>query len=185
MIYLDNNATTRPLPVISEIVSKYLSEEFGNPSSTSYELGRNAKAAIENARIHVSELVDCDPDEVIFTSGGTEAISLALIGRARLNKESSQILISPIEHPAVNETIKVIQDFFNLPVSKIEISRDGELDLNKIDLKNFDLISAMLANNETGIINNLDKISSASDDKIFSHVDTVQAIGKIPFSFKK
>lgn len=185
MIYLDNNATTKPLSSIPQIVSKYLSEEYGNPSSTSYELGRNAKAAVETARTQVAELVDCEPDEVIFTSGGTEAISLALLGRAVLKQKPDKIILSPIEHPAVNESIKTIENIFGTPHTKLEISKEGELIFDQIDLEKFSLSSTMLANNETGIISDLTKFSNADFPNLFTHVDTVQAIGKIDFSFRK
>lgn len=149
MIYLDNNATTKALPSIAPIVNKYLNEEFGNPSSVSYELGRNARAAVENARESVAQLVGCDPEEVVFTSGGTESIFIALLGAATFVSKNKSIVLSPVEHPAVNETTKVIEEIFGFSKSELLMNREGLLDYSKVSAEPPGILSVMYANNET------------------------------------
>lgn len=191
MIYLDNNATTQPLDSISEIASKYLSSEYGNPSSVSYDLGKRAKHAIEDARTKVASLVECEPDEVIFTSGGTESIYSSIIGASLAAKHntSHRILITPTEHPAVNACTDLLKkiakyEIHTLPVDKVHGVR---IDIN--DTNQFCISSQIYANNETGIITpvpTIIKILQTRDTcKPFFHSDTVQLIGKSPFSFRK
>lgn len=190
MIYLDNNATTRPLEAIPKIVSHYLDSDFGNPSSTSYELGKKAKRAVESARVIISDLINCEPEEVIFTSGGTESIYSSLIGSAIRHDDSKDIKIitSPIEHPAVNNCLNFIKKIRTATIETLEVNTNGNFSFNKANLDNAKVVSIIYANNETGIISPISSFSKelnkSKECDVFFHSDTVQLIGKLPFSFK-
>jgi cysteine desulfurase len=185
MIYLDNNATTKPYESVSGLVSGILSNEFGNPSSTSYELGKSARKIIDEARTNLATLIDCKEDEIIFNSGGTESIYSALLGAARTKKYRNKIYISNVEHPAVLEAALLLAEIFNYKISKIDIQEffKSSFELNKFDEEI--LFSVMYANNETGIINPLSKMKKVINNNSFFHSDSVQVIGKLDFSFSK
>ena len=173
-IYLDYNATT-PLRPEARIAMVDVLGNPGNPSSV-HAMGRQAKSAIECARSHISDFVGASSENVIFTSGGTEADILALKGVG-----PSQILISSIEHDAVLAAVP--------EASRILVSEDGLVNLNHLrtllkETTKPSLISVMWANNETGVIQPIDEITAlASDVDALVHVDGVQALGKIPIDF--
>lgn len=176
MIYFDNNATTPLDERVLEAMLPFMKTMYGNPSSV-HRLGRIAKSAVEVAREHVAALVDVQPSQVIFTSGGTEANNLAL------NSAFGRVAISAIEHPSVSEPAK------RYVPEIIAVNRDGLIEPKTIaDLieKRPDFVSIMLANNETGVIQPIAEFAAQLNESgIIVHTDAVQAVGKIPVSFER
>lgn len=176
MIYFDHNATTPIDPRVVDAMLPYLQGLYGNPSSL-HRLGRIARSAIDTAREQIAGLIDASPAEIIFTSGGTEANALALrtLGRRRY-------LISAIEHPSLTDNALLQHSAIQpLPVD------DSGCWNGAADLQAGDFVSLMLANNETGALQNVPALTaqaSAMDDVVV-HSDAVQAVGKIPVSFRR
>ncbi|RJQ15268.1 MAG: cysteine desulfurase [Nitrospiraceae bacterium] len=186
MVYLDNNATTPLAPDIIRAMEKCLRENFGNPSS-SHPFGAKAKKAVEHARQQVADLIGASPDEIIFTSGGTEANNMAILGTAKRHK-SGHIVTSCIEHPAVLKPLKYLeQQGFTvtyLPVDKYGIvSADSLAQSLKKDTI---LITIMHSNNETGALQPIAEIGKIARERgtIF-HTDAAQSVGKVPVNVKK
>ncbi|MCK5830114.1 MAG: cysteine desulfurase [Methylococcales bacterium] len=180
MIYFDHNATTPIDKRVVEAMLPYLHTFYGNPSSL-YRMGRVVKSAIETAREHVAALVDAQPTQVFFTSGGTEANNLALMSVP----PNSKIVVSTIEHPSVIDPARKKNSSF-LPVDSNGLVQPSSKEVFLSQSTSFDLVSVMLANNESGVIQDLKSIVQLLDDeKIIVHTDAVQAIGKIPVSFKE
>ncbi len=179
MIYLDHNATTPLDPPVLEAMLPYLTTLYGNPSSL-YRLGRIARSAIDTAREQVASLINANPTNIIFTSGGTEANNLALA-----NAGNQKLWISAIEHPSIFEFAESLQQ----PLSRLAVDCTGLIDLNKLaaePIQSGDFVSIMLANNETGAIQPIAEISKQLANRgITFHTDAVQALGKIPLSFKQ
>lgn len=188
IIYLDNSATT---PIKSEVLQEmmpYLTTEYGNASSL-YSVGRSAKRAIEKARNRVSELLNCNHNEIYFTGGGSESDNIALKGFAYANKEKeNHIITSKIEHPAILETCKTLERQ-GFEVSYINVNEDGIIDveeLRKSIKTNTILISVMTANNEVGTVQPIEEIAKiAHDNNIVFHTDAVQAIGNVRIDVEK
>jgi cysteine desulfurase len=179
-IYLDSNATTPLLPEVWEAMKPYLCDVFGNPASA-HQHGRHARKALEDAREKVAWLLDAHPDEVIFTSGATEANNLAIFGLA--GDPPGHLIASPIEHPCVIEPIKQLeQRGFRvdwLPVDAAGVVRvDALNDLLKSDTR---LVALMLANHETGAIQPVADVGKNRTPHL--HCDAVQAVGKMPVRF--
>lgn len=188
MIYMDYNATT-PLEekVFNEMVP-YLKEEFGNPSSI-YKKAQIAKKAIENAREKVAKLLDCSPDEVFFTSGGTESDNWAIKGVAfALREKGNHIITSQIEHHAVLNTCKFLEKI-GFKITYAPCDKYGIVDVDFIRKAINDktiLITIMYANNEIGTIQPVEEIAKLAREKnIYFHTDAVQVVGKLPVSVKK
>ena len=187
-IYLDHNATT---PIDEEVfgaMKPYLREHFGNPSS-SHIYGIQTKQAIEKARRQVAKLLNCDPREIVFTSGGTESNNYAIKGIALANKKSGdQIITSAIEHPAVIEVCKYLAAN-GFRITYLPVDEYGLLnidDLKQAICSKTILISIMHANNEVGTIQPILEIAElASENRIFFHTDAAQSIGKIAVDLKK
>jgi cysteine desulfurase len=183
MIYLDHNATTPIHPKVFDAMVPYLKEHFGNASSY-YRMAREARAAIENARGKVAECIGAKPDEIVFTSGGTESDNLALRGAAHaLRKKGNHIITSSIEHHAVLNTCKDLEkEGFN--ITFVPVDSNGLIDpedIRKRITSKTILMSVMIANNETGVIQSLSDIGAIAREKgIIFHTDAVQAVGKIP-----
>jgi len=186
LIYLDNAASTQIHESVLASMLPYLKEQYGNPSSI-HRYGRLAHKAVEKARKQVADLINAEPSEIIFTSGGTESNNTALHGIA-LKTPRSQIITSSIEHDAILEPCKKLEKSgFNvlyLPVDKF-----GTVD--PIFLKNnlsekTCLVSIMFGNNEVGTIQPIKEIANICNEKdIPFHTDAVQAVGKIPIDVKK
>ncbi len=183
MIYLDYNATTPIDPEVRKAMLPYLREKFGNPSS-SHLFGIDAKRALEKARSQVAALINCQPEEIIFTSGGTESNNLALRGyAAKFNPPKSHIITSQIEHPAILEVCKYLEKkgFF---VTYLPVNQFGEINLS--DLKReiraeTSLISIMHSNNEIGTLQPIKEASAiAHKNGICFHSDAAQSISKVP-----
>jgi len=182
-IYLDYNATTPIDPEVAEAMSPYLFEHFGNPSS-SHWYGVQTKEAVEKARDQLANLLNCSPDEVVFTGGGSESNNYAIKGAAFANRDKGNHLItSSIEHPAVIEVCRYLEEK-DFQVTYLPVDRLGQVDprvLEKVITSNTVLISIMHANNEVGTIQPITEIAKiAKDHSIVFHTDAAQSVGKIP-----
>lgn len=180
-IYLDNNATTPIAPGVLDAMLPFLREEFGNPSS-SHALGHRAKDALEAARGHVAALIGAKLDEIVFTSGGTEASNLAIRGAVRRNAAKRTIVTSTIEHPATIEPCKALAAQ-GYTVHWIKARGDGRIDLDaacRAIAEGAGLVTLIHAQNETGTLQPVaDIAATARAHDALIHVDAAQSIGKI------
>ena len=185
MIYMDNAATTRITDSVFEAMLPYLKENYGNPSAI-YSLGQRSRAAIENSRIKIAEILGVKASEIYFTSSGSESDNWALKGSLLPNQEN-HLISSRIEHPAVLNSLKKIESWGG-QASLVSVDEEGFVDLREIENSIKDstrLISIMFANNEIGTIEPLAEISKIAREKnILFHTDAVQAIGNIKFKIK-
>lgn len=186
--YFDNSATTRVKDEVFKEMIPYLSIEYGNPSSL-YSIGRSAKRAISEARRRVASLINCSPEEIYFTSCGSESDNTALKGIAYDNKEKgNHIITSKIEHPAILNSCKSLENK-GFKISYIDVDKDGMLNLEKLESEITNqtiLISIMYANNEIGTIEPIKEIAQiAHSHGIIFHTDAVQAVGNIPIDVRK
>ena len=186
--YFDNAATTK---VRKEVVNKmfpYFMQEYGNPSSL-YKLGRKARAGVEEARRNVANLINCDKNEIYFTSGGTESDNTVLKGIMDLDKNKGKhIITSKIEHPAILNTCKTLEEK-GYKVTYLNVDKDGIINIEELNNSITDetvLISIMFANNEIGSIQPIQQIGEIANKKrIIFHTDAVQACGNIDIDVKK
>jgi cysteine desulfurase len=180
-IYFDNAATTPLDPLVLETMMPYLTEKFGNPSSI-YSYGRESRMAIEQARKKVASLLHAHPAEIFFTSGGTES-SNAAIRAAVQDLGCRHIISSPLEHHATLHTIAYFQERGEAKVHLLNILPDGHIDLDHLEkmvreLGEKTLVSLMHANNETGNLLDLERVSKICEKyKVILHSDTVQTLG--------
>jgi cysteine desulfurase len=182
-IYMDHSATTPVAPEVLEAMLPYFREKFGNASSL-HSFGLEARTALEESREKVARLLGADPEEIIFTSGGTESDNLALKGIAYRNRsEGRHIITTSIEHPAVLEVCRELERE-GFQVTYLPIDHDGLVDLSTLESalrKDTILISVMHANNEIGTIQPLEEIGRMAEERdIYLHTDAVQTAGKIP-----
>ncbi len=185
-IYLDYNSTTPCYPQVIEAMLPFFGEDFGNAASKSHPFGWVAENAIERAREQVANLIGAKPKEIIFTSGATESINLALRGTMlNYQKEKRHIISCRTEHKAVLDCLKALEGE-GVEISYLKVDRQGGIDLK--ELRNMirpetKMIALMWANNETGIIHPVQEIAKiAEEHKIILFTDAVQAVGKIPVS---
>lgn len=183
MIYLDYNATTPLCDAAREAMLPYLTRHFGNPSSV-HAAGREARAAIDDARDKLAALLRVKPHELIFTSGGTESCNLAVLGLARCrSSEGAHVISNKTEHHAVLNALEHLEKRENFEVTWLNVSRDGIVDLDQLAESirpETRLVSIMTANNETGVIHPIREISEVCRDRgVLLHSDMVQAFGKI------
>ena len=182
MIYLDHNATTPIDGRVLEAMMPYLQGLYGNPSSL-YRLGRVARSAIDNAREHVASLIDAQASQILFTSGGTEASALALA-----SAQNRRLWVSAIEHPAVFENVFKKAARYS-EINTLIADSSGKVLTQCVDNLRFqvgDFVSLMLANNETGAIQDVLAIVELLNDRgVVVYTDAVQALGKIPLSFRQ
>ncbi len=181
--YLDNNATTRTDPEVVEAMKRYFLDTYANASSM-HSFGQAARKGVEEARERVAALLNCTPEEIIFTSGGTESDNQAVRGVAeKYAKKGNHIITSAIEHPAVLESCVHIDERGG-DVSYISTDSEGIIKLEDLEAAITEktiLITVMLANNESGVIQPVKEIAGIAHGKdIILHTDAVQAIGKIP-----
>ena len=183
-VYLDNNATTPVLPEVFEAMRPYYLEQFGNASSI-HHYGQHARAAVEKARASVAALVNARPAEIVFTSGGTEADNLGIFG---LVQRGDHVITSTIEHSAVMNSCKRLEQM-GCEVTFLPVGAQGEIYAGNVEMAlrpNTRLISVMMANNETGVIQPVEEIGKiAQEADVFFHTDAVQAAGKIPIDVQK
>jgi cysteine desulfurase len=183
-IYLDNNATTPVLPEVLEAMRPYFGERFGNASSIHHH-GQETRAAVERARDSVASLLGCRPAEIVFTSGGTEADNLAIAG---LISAGDHVITSSIEHHAVLYTCRHLEET-GCEVTYLPVDGRGLVDPDDVRralLPNTKLISIMMANNETGVLQPVEEIGKiAAEADVYFHTDAVQAAGKVPIDVKR
>ncbi len=183
-IYLDNNATTPVLPEVFEAMRPYFGEQFGNASSIHHH-GQETRAAVERARDSVASLLGCRAAEVVFTSGGTEGDNLAVAG---LTSVGDHIITSRIEHHAVLHACKHLEEA-GCEVTYVPVDGRGLVDPDDVRRAlrpNTKLISSMMANNETGVLQPVEEIGKiAAEADVYFHIDAVQAAGKVPIDVKR
>jgi cysteine desulfurase len=189
MIYLDNVAGTKPDDRVVEKMLPFLKEKYGNPSAHFYPLGREAFEAVNEAREHVANLIDATPDEIVFTSCGTESNNMAIKGLA-LNdnyKDKKHIIISEIEHFSVQNTcIKLLNEGYK--ITKLKVDNNGQINLDDLKKSITDdtlLVSIMSANPEIGTIQNSAAIGEICKEKgVIYHVDAIASVGHQRVSVK-
>ena len=183
-VYVDNNATSPVLPEVLEAMRPYFSEHFGNASSIHHH-GQETRAAVERARESVAKLLGCRPAEVVFTSGGTEADNLAIFG---IVKSGDHVITSAVEHHAVLHSCKRLEE---MGCEVTDVPVDGRGLLNPDDVRralrsNTKLITVMMANNETGVLQPVEEIGKvAAEADVYFHTDAVQATGKVPIDVNR
>ena len=186
--YFDNSATTRIKEEVLNEMFPYLSKEYGNPSSL-YSIGRSAKRAIEEARRRVASLINCKPEEIYFTSCGSESDNTALKGIAYSNKNKGKhIITSKIEHPAILHSCQNLENK-GFEVTYLDVDKNGFVNLQSLEnsiRSDTILISIMFANNEIGTIEPIEEISKiAHKNGIIFHTDAVQAAGHLHIDVKE
>ena len=186
-IYLDNNATTRLAPEVLEAMMPYLTELYGNPSSM-HTFGGQLHRKIENAREKVAALINADPDEIVFTSCGTESDNTALMSAVESQPRKRHIITTRVEHPAVLNFCQHLGRKGHR-ITLLPVNKQGHLDMD-VFLKMLDediaVVSIMYANNETGVIFPIERICEILKERgILFHTDAVQAAGKVPLDVRK
>lgn len=185
-IYLDNNATTAVAPEVRDAILPYLSDLYGNPSSM-HSFGGQVAEAMENARLSLANLLGAHPDEILFTSCGSESDSSAIWTALQTQSEKRHIITTRVEHPAV---LTVIQHWerHGYRVTYLAVDSRGRLDLNDYEQALSDdtaLVSIMFANNEVGNIYPIQRMAEMAHEKgILFHTDAVQAVGKTPIDLQ-
>ncbi len=187
-VYLDNNATTPVLPEVLAAMQPYFGEHFGNASSIHHH-GQETRAAVERARASVAALLGCRASEIVFTSGGTEGDNLAVFGLAKQGlAEPAHVITSTIEHHAVLNSCNHLEEA-GVEVSYVPVNGRGQVDPDDIRRAlrpNTRLITIMMANNETGVLQPVDEIGKvAAEADVYFHTDAVQAAGKVGIDVKR
>lgn len=187
-VYLDNASTTAIRPEVIQEMTKVMLEDFGNPSST-HSFGRNGKTILELSRKSIAKHLNCTAQEIIFTSGGTEADNWILRSAVE-DLKIERIIASKIEHHAVLHTVWALQEEYNVQVEYVNVNPDGSLDLthlsNLLSDEKKTLVSLMHVNNETGTILDLDRVGLICKQyNALFHSDTVQSVGKTEIDLQK
>lgn len=188
-IYLDNHSTTKVDPLVLEAMLPYFTEIYGNASSKSHEFGWKAEAAVEYARKLASRLLKCEPRDIIFTSGATESINLAIKGAAEAHiAKGNHIITTEIEHEAVLDTCKNLERK-GFDITYVKVNENGLVSPEDIAAAITDktiLVSVMYVNNEIGTIQPVKEIAKLCKlKKVLFHTDATQAVGKIPIDLSK
>jgi cysteine desulfurase len=186
-IYLDNNATTRTAPEVLEEMLPYFSEDYGNPSSM-HSFGGNVGRHIRSAREKLAGLLGARPEEIIFTSCGTESDNTAIRAALAANPDRRHVLTSRVEHPAVKSLCEhLVKEGFR--VSFVPVDRKGRLDMDYLYSRMTEdtaMVSLMWANNESGVIFPVEEIAREAKERgIVFHTDAVQAVGKVPIDLSE
>jgi cysteine desulfurase len=183
LIYLDNSATTKQYDTVTEVMTRLMNEDYGNPSAL-HRMGMNAERAVKEARAAVAATLSAKPEEIFFTGSGTESDNTAIIGAALARKrKGNRILTTKIEHPAVMESCKRLESM-GFVVDRIGVDSKGLVDMNEFEEKLDDsviLVSVMAVNNELGTVEPIPEIGRLIRQKseALFHSDAVQAFGKI------
>ena len=186
-IYLDNNATTRVAQEVMEEMLPYFREYYGNPSSA-HSFGGQVGKKIRHAREKVALLLGAEPEEIVFTSCGSESDNAAIRSALELNPEKRHIVTTRVEHPAIKSLCGHLatQGF---RVTELPVDRDGHLDMNRYEenlTQDTAIVSIMWGNNETGVVFPVEQAAALAREKgILFHSDAVQAAGKIPINMKE
>ncbi|OXB04728.1 cysteine desulfurase [Flavobacterium plurextorum] len=187
-VYLDNASTTAMRPEVIQEMTKVMTEDFGNPSST-HSFGRNAKTVLELSRKSIAKHLNCSAQEIIFTSGGTEADNWILRSAVE-DLKIERIITSKIEHHAVLHAAMALEEEYGVQVDYVKINADGSIDLthlsNLLSDEKKTIVSLMHVNNETGTILDLDRVGVICKQyNALFHSDTVQSIGKTEIDLQK
>jgi cysteine desulfurase len=187
LVYLDNNATAKVAPEVFEAMTPFLTERYGNPSSM-HTFGGNVAGDVAAARRHLAELLGASAQEVIFTSGGTESDSTAILSALSTMPDRREIVTTRVEHPAVLNLCRHLARTQGYTVRWLSVDKDGMLDMNEVRSKISDqtaVVSVMWANNETGVIYPIPEIGElAHEHGALMHTDAVQAVGKVSMDMK-
>ena len=186
-IYLDHNATTPVGPGVLQAMLPYLQDDFGNPSSA-YTLGVRARDAVETARAKVASLIGAAPEEIIFTSGGTEASNIAIRGAVRIDGSRADLVTTTIEHAATEACCAFLVGEKH-KVTRVKAQPNGLVDLTQVDAAidgKTALVTIIHAQNEIGTIQPVAEIAAMARRRgTFTHADAAQSVGKIPVDVKK
>ncbi len=189
VVYMDNNATTRVAPEVIEAMRPFLEDFYGNPSSM-HTFGGQVGSAINDARQQVASLLGADPEEITFTSCGTESDSTAILSALRTFPEKRHIITTRVEHPAVKSLVENLETVcgHKYRVTRLKVDGDGLLDLDEYEAalsEDTAIVSIMWANNETGVIYQIEKMANMAKARgILFHTDGVQAVGKVAIDLK-
>jgi len=182
VIYLDNNATTRPLPEVVEALATVAAEVYANPSSV-HQFGQHARHRVECAREQVAAMIEATGREIVFTSGGTESINLAIRGALRAVPGKRRLVTTAVEHSATMRLMEQLEEE-GYEVRRVGVDGEGCLNEEQWETALGDdvaLVSIMYANNETGVLFDVPRLASVAASRgVTVHVDAVQAIGKVP-----
>ncbi len=188
MIYLDNNATTRVREEVIEAMLPFLRDSYGNPSA-GYNFGKRAREAVETARARVAALIEARPEEIVFTSGGTEADNTAIASCLAAQPDCNHLVTTAAEHSAVEKHCAALENK-GIEVTRLPLDREGFFDLE--DLRKAirpgetALVSIIWANNETGVLSPIREAAQiARESGVVFHSDAVQAAGKVPVSVEE
>ncbi len=186
MIYLDNNATTQPLPEVIAAMRDLMEHAWGNPSSV-HRVGVDAREAVERARSGVAALIGCAPRELVFTSGGTESAALAIQGLLEARRDRTVIATSRLEHAAVRQLAERLEAAGRCRVLWVDHHRDGTVDMDRLDAllirhgHELALLSLMAANNETGVLLDVPRVAAMCQARrVPLHTDATQWAGRLP-----
>ena len=187
IIYLDNNATTQLDPAVVEEMLPFLRKYYGNPSS-GYRFGAQVREAIELARERLAALIGCTPGEIVFTSCGTESNNTALNAALQLDPARNHIVTTAVEHSATYKHCEALVRR-GYEVTNVGVDHEGNLDLNELEAAirpSTAVISAMWANNETGVLFPIEQIAEvACRKRVWFHTDAIQAVGKVPIDLAR
>jgi cysteine desulfurase len=189
VVYLDNNATTKVAPEVLEMIRPFFTERYGNPSSM-HSFGGGVAGDVARAREQLAALLDADsPQEVVFTSGGTESDSTAILSALATMPERRELVTTRVEHPAVLNLCKHLARFKGYTVRWLSVDRHGLIDMDEVRSKITDqtaIVSVMWANNETGVLFPVHEIAEIAQERgALMHTDAVQAVGKLPLNLKR
>ena len=189
VIYMDNNATTRVAPEVLDAMMPYLRDYYGNPSSM-HTFGGQVGRAVARAREQVADLLGAAPEEIVFTSCGTESDSTAILSALQTYPEKNHLVTTRVEHPAVKNLCDNLELFTGRKyhTTRLHVHSDGTLDVQRFRDSLTDetvIVSAMWANNETGVIFPVEEMARIARERgILFHTDAVQAVGKIPINLR-
>ncbi|MCP3873323.1 MAG: cysteine desulfurase NifS [Desulfobacteraceae bacterium] len=188
MVYTDNNATTKVADEVINEMLPYLGQLYGNPSSM-HTFGGQVDKKVTQARQRVADLINADPEEIVFTSCGTESDNSAIYSAINAFPDKKHIITSNVEHPAINNLYKELEKTKGYEVTFVPVDKKGLLDLDLLYnsmSQNTAIISLMWANNETGVLFPIEDIAKKANEKgILFHTDAVQATAKVPIDVKK
>ena len=189
VIYMDNNATTRVAPEVLDAMMPYLRDYYGNPSSM-HTFGGQVGRAVARAREQVADLLGAAPEEIVFTSCGTESDSTAILSALQTYPEKNHVVTTRVEHPAVKNLCENLELFTGRKynTTRLHVNSDGTLDVQRFRDRLTDetvIASAMWANNETGVLFPVEEMARITRERgILFHTDAVQAVGKIPLNLR-